>query len=324
MGCSGVDGVDKRCACRHIVWMNQTMKLDVDALRVFVRVAELKSFTQAARQLGMPKARASAHVQKLETTLGAHLLQRSTRFVQATPEGEQLLKRARAFLVDADEIGALFQAERALRGRVCIELSVGIARDFVIPRVPELLARHPQLELDIRASDRYRAVQREGFDIVMRLGGREEPGLVGRRFGSLTMMNLASVGYLRERGIPKSLEDLRNHLVVHFAADPAPVFEYFDGKDYAELPMRSVLTVDNVDAYLAACVAGLGIVQVPRHGQDRAIDTLVEVLPELVARPMPIALMHTHGRSVPRRVRAVMSWLTELLTPLVSDLQGAR
>ena len=88
--------------------------------------------------------------------------------------------------------------------------------------------------------------------------------------------------------------------------------------------MRSVLTGDNVDAYLAACVAGLGIVQVPRHGQDRAIDTLVELLPEPVARPMPIALTHTLGRSVPRRVRAVMSWLTDLLTPLVGELQGVR
>lgn len=298
------------------------MKLDLDALRVFVRVAELKSFTQAADQLGMPKARASAHVQKLEAALGTQLLQRTTRLVRPTAEGEHLLRRARSFLAEADEIGSLFQAERALRGRVCVEMPVGIARDFVIPRIPDLVARHPQLELDLRASDRYRTAQREGFDIVLRLGGTDEPGLVGRRFGLLPMTNLASASYLRQYGVPRSLDDLRqNHLVVRYAADPAPVFEYFDGQEYAELPMRSVLTVDNVDAYLAACIAGLGIVQVPKVGPRREVEPLVEVLPELTARPLPIALLHTHGRSVPRRVRAVMGWLAEQLTPILGELR---
>jgi DNA-binding transcriptional LysR family regulator len=296
------------------------MKLDIESLRVFVRVAELASFTRAAGQLGMPKARASAHVQKLELSLGTQLLQRSTRVVRPTAEGEQLLKRARGFLVEADEIGGLFHGERALRGRVRLELPVGVARDFVIPRVPELVARHPQLELDIRASDSHRTALREGFDIVLRLGTAEEPGLVGRRFGALKMMNLASAAYLRERGMPRTLEDLAHHLVVRFAADPAPVFEHHDGERYAEIPMRSVITVDNVETYLAACVAGLGIVQVPRHGQGRAVDHLVEILPEHTARPMRIALLHTHGRSVPRRVRAVMTWLVEILTPVLGEL----
>jgi DNA-binding transcriptional LysR family regulator len=300
------------------------MKLDLDLLRVFVRVAELKSFTHAAGQLRMPKARASAQVQKLEAALGTQLLRRTTRLVEPTTEGEMLLKRARGFLAEADEIGTLFQAERALRGRVCVELPVGIAREFVIPKLPELMARHPQLELDIRASDRYRAAIQQGYDIVLRLGGAEEPGLVGRRFGALQMMNLASPGYLRQYGVPRSLSDLPNHLVVRYAADPTPVFEYFDGEDYVDVPMRSVLTVDNVDAYLAACVAGLGIVQLPRHGQGRAIDPLVEVLPDFTARPLLITLLHTHGRSVPRRVRAVMNWLIEQLTPILGSLQKAR
>lgn len=190
----------------------------------------------------------------------------------------------------------------------------------MIPKIPELVARHPQLELDLRASDRYRTAMREGFDIVLRLGGSPE---VGRRFGALPMTNLASASYLRERGIPRTLADLKDHLVVRFAADPAPVFEHFDGKEYVELPMRSVLTVDNVDAYLAACVAGLGIVQVPKAGGRHAHDALVEVLPEHTARPLRVTLLHTHGRSVPRRVRAVMTWLAEQLEPALGSLRAA-
>ncbi|UJR86981.1 Hypothetical protein I5071_90820 [Sandaracinus amylolyticus] len=300
------------------------MSVDIESVRVFVRVAELRSFTQAARQLGMPKARASAHVQKLEAALGTQLLQRSTRIVRPTPEGEQLLKRARGFLVEADEIAALFQAERGLRGRVRVELPNLIARELVIPRIPELLERHPQLELEIRATGRAATALREGLDIVLRVGNADEPGLVGRRIGEAQMMNLASPSYLRRHGTPRCVDDLRDHLVVHYASDAAPVFEYFDGETYKELPMRSVLTVDSTEAYVAACVAGLGIVQVPRPGQDRTADLLVEIMPELTARPLPIALLHTHGRSVPRRVRAVMTWLTELLTPLVGKLLKSR
>lgn len=295
------------------------MGVDLDSLRVFIRVAELRSFTQAAQQLGMPKARASAHVQKLEAELGAKLLQRSTRFVGPTAEGEQLLRRAPAFLLEAEEIGALFQAGRVLKGRVRVELPTYAAREFVIPRLPELFARHPQLQLDISASDRLAAAQREGLDIVLRMGQVNEPGLVGRRIGEVTMMNCASPAYLRRYGIPRTLEDLRDHLVVHYASDVTPSFEYFDGERYQELPMQSSLTVDNVDAYSAACIAGLGIVQVPRHGLDRHAGQLVEILPHLTARPLRISLLHTHGRSAPRRVRAVMTWLTEVLAPLFGE-----
>ena len=300
------------------------MSLDIDSIRVFVRVAELRSFTHAARQLGMPKARASAHVQKLEAELGAQLLQRSTRLVRVTPEGEQLQRRARGFLAEAEEIGALFQAGRKLRGRVRVALPIVLAREFVIPRIPALLAQHPHLELDISASDRVAPALRDGFDLVLRVGPTTEPALVGRRIGELPMMNLASPSYLRQYGTPRSLADLRDHLVVHYAADPTAVFEYLEGEAYRELAMRSVLTVDNVDAYVAACVAGLGIVQVPRHGRGRAEDVLVEILPEFTARPLAVALLHTHGRSVPRRVRAVMTWLTDLVTPTIGQLRKAR
>jgi DNA-binding transcriptional LysR family regulator len=296
------------------------MNFDVEALRVFVRVAELRSFTEAAQQLGMPKARASAHVQKLEAALGAQLLQRSTRVVHLTPEGEQLLKRAHAFLAEAEDIGALFQTGPVVRGRVRVELPVIVARDFVIPKLPELLARHPHLQLEVCASDRLVAAQREGFDLVLRIGPVQEPGLVGRRIGEASMMNCASASYLRQYGIPRTLDDLRQHFIVHYAADAAPGFEYFDGEAYRDLPMRSMVTVDNFDVYEAACVAGLGIVQTPRDGRQGHVRNLVEILPEFSARPVPITLLHTHGRSVPRRVRAVMTWLMELLAPMVSAI----
>lgn len=296
------------------------MSLDLESLKVFVRVAEQRSFTGAAQQLGMPKARSSAHVQRLEAELGTQLFQRSTRVVHLTPEGEQLLKLAPGLLSHAEEVGTLFQSGRVLRGRVRMELPVMVATDFVIPRLPGLLALHPELQVDICASDRVTAAKREGFDLVLRIGLVRDEGLVGRRIGETTMMNCASPTYLRQYGLPRTLEDLRSHVVVHYAADATPNFEYRDGATYRELPMRSVVTVDNFEAYEAACVAGLGIAQIPRHGAERHADKLVELLPEYVARPAPISVLHTHGRWVPRRVRAVMNWLVEVLTPAIGQV----
>ncbi|MGV3621272.1 MAG: LysR family transcriptional regulator [Archangium sp.] len=300
------------------------MGIDLESLNVFVRVAEQRSFTVAAQQLGMPKARSSAHVQRLEAELGTQLFQRSTRVVHLTPEGEQLLKLAPGLLAHAEEVGTLFQASRAIRGRVRMELPVMVATDFVIPRLPQLLALHPELQVDICASDRITAAKKEGFDLVMRIGMVRDEGLVGRRIGVSTMMNCASPTYLRQYGLPKSLSDLSHHVVVHYAADQLPNFEYRDGETYREVPMRSVVTVDNFEAYEAACVAGLGIAQIPRHGIERHADRLVEVLPEFVARPAPISVLHTHGRSVPKRVRVVMNWLIDLLSPLSQEQSGGR
>ncbi|PZR15415.1 MAG: LysR family transcriptional regulator [Archangium gephyra] len=298
------------------------MSLDLESLQVFVRVAEQRSFTAAAQQLGMPKARSSAHVQRLEAQLGTQLFQRSTRVVHLTPEGEHLLKLAPGLLSHAEEVGTLFQTSRAIRGRVRMELPVMVATDFVIPRLPQLMALHPELQVEICASDRIASAKREGFDLVLRIGVVNDETLVGRRIGESTMMNCASPTYLRQYGMPKTLEDLRSHVVVHYAADQVANFEYRDGAQYREVPMRSVITVDNFEAYEAACVAGLGIAQIPRHGIERHADKLVEVLPEFVARPAPISVLHTHGRSVPKRVRVVMTWLVDALTPLVQQISS--
>jgi len=260
-------------------------------MRIFVRVAELGSFTRAAAQLGMPKSRASLRVRLLEKDLDSHLFQRTTRAVRLTPDGEQLLVRARRLVEDADEIAAMFQAPSTLRGRVRVELPVNLARDVVIPRLPELLAVHPQIELLVGSSDRRVDVVREGFDCVLRVGPLTESGLVARRLGVLLMSNYASPAYLRKYGVPAKLEELDRHFVVHYAPSlgaDEPTFEYRDGTRWRERPMRCLVTVNNADSYEAACVAGLCIIQAPRWGRHNALDRglLMEVLPELSCEPM--------------------------------------
>jgi DNA-binding transcriptional LysR family regulator len=289
--------------------------MDLDALRVFVKVAELASFTRAAEQLGMPKARASARVLALEAELGVRLLQRTTRTVRATADGEQLLPRARRLVAEAEDVASMF-AGGQLRGRVRVDLPHQLARDAVIPRLPELLAAHPQLELFISTTDRRVEVVREGFDCVLSVGRLSASGLVAQRLGQLSMVNCASPAYLRRYGTPRSLADLDHHLLVNYGAGP-PAFEHRDGDRHVERPMRAAVTVNGTDAYRAACLAGMGIIQAPRIGVRESIEdgALVEVLPDLSSAPMPVSLVHPHGRSVPRRVRAVMQWIARAVTP---------
>ena len=301
------------------------MSVDLESLSIFVKVAELGSFTRAGEHLGMPKARVSLRLKALETELGSPLLQRTTRVVRLTPDGEELLPRARRLVQDADEIGAMFQTGRTLRGRVRIDLPVVFARDLFLPRLPELLARHPELEVLLSTTDRLVDPLREGFDCVLRIGALRDSGLVSRRLGAMRMMNCASPDYVRKHGMPRGLDDLDRHVVVHystsFGAD-TPSFEYTGDDGYHERPMRSVVTVNSADAYFAAGVSGLGIVQAPRARLLPALSTgiLVEVLPAFTHAPMPVSLLHTHGRSVPRRVRAMLTWMSEVLTPHLDGL----
>jgi DNA-binding transcriptional LysR family regulator len=294
--------------------------MDLETLRIFVKVAELASFTRAAAHLGMPKARASARVQALEAELGVRLLQRTTRTVRPTADGEQLLPRAKQLVTDAEEVGAMFQASRALRGVVRVDLPVRFACDLVIPKLPELLAAHPQLEVQVSTTDRRVEVVREGFDCVLSIGNLPASGLIAKRLGSLTVANCASPAYLRRYGTPRTLADLDHHLLVHYATTfgtTPPAFEYADGAGYALYPMRSAVTVNSSDAYQAACLAGLGIIQAPRVGVRRLVEagTLVEILTDLPSEPMPVSLVHGHGRTVPRRVRVVMQWLAGVIEP---------
>jgi DNA-binding transcriptional LysR family regulator len=311
--------IEKPVRRRHIVSMNQTMSLDLEGLRIFAKVAELGSFTRAGDQLGMPKARVSLRVQKLERELGSRLLQRTTRRVQTTEEGQLLLLRARPLLVEAEQVSTMFQAARSLRGSVRMDLPVTFAREVIIPRLPELISRHPDLELVVSATDRRVDARREGFDVVLRVGAVGDTSLVGSRQGVLRMMNYASPSYLRAHGMPLQLADLDRHHLVHYSSmlgAERPAFEYPHGSGYREKPMRSWVTVNNTDANAAACAAGLGIIQVPRVGAGSPSRAgLVEVLPELTCAPMPVTLLHTHSRNPPRRVRAVLSWLSEMIKP---------
>jgi DNA-binding transcriptional LysR family regulator len=294
--------------------------MDLAVVRSFIKVAELASFTHAAEHLGIPKSRVSLQIKALEIELGVRLLQRTTRSVRPTADGEQFLARATRLIAEADDMGAMFHASRTLRGVVRIDMPVTFARDYIIPKLPELYAQYPNIELQLSSTDRLVELVRDGFDCVLRSGALHDSGLVARRLGVLPMTNCASPEYIRSYGTPRAPADLDRHLIVHYAntlgAEP-PVFEFHLAGKTVTRAMRSLITVNNVDAYHAACRAGLGIIQSPRLGVVKRLadKSLVELLPDHVCAPMPVSLLYAEGRPLAKRVRAVMAWLVQMVQP---------
>lgn len=294
----------------------------VKAMQIFTRVAEMSSFTGAAETLTLPKASVSTAVRQLEQQLGTRLFHRTTRHVELTQDGAVYFDHCVDLLAELDELNTLFiNDERALTGRLRVDMPSRLARHQVAPRLPEFLQAHPQLAVELSSTDRRVDLVQEGFDCVLRIGTLRDSSLVARRLGTMRLVNCASPAYLKRHGVPTTINDLRDgHLLVHYAStlgDKPEAWEYFDGRIYRALELPGIITVNNSDAYEACCLAGLGMIQVPAIGVQHLLDDgqLVEVLPDHPAQSMPVSLLFSHRRNRYRRVQVFADWLDDILRP---------
>jgi DNA-binding transcriptional LysR family regulator len=297
----------------------------LESMQVFMRVAEQASFTRAAESLGLLKATVSQAVQQLENSLGTRLLHRTTRKVQMTLDGHAYYERCKELLADVEAVQTMFQRSgESVRGRLRVDLPIGLARRYVIPRLPDFLRAHPQIEFELSTTDRLVDVVQEGFDCVLRVGAPRDPQLIARPVGELAFINVASADYLRRRGTPRTVEDLATHDLVHYVSvfgNRSEGFEYPADGGFKLLAMSGPVVVNSSDAYHAACLAGLGIIQVPLIGvqEEIARGEVVEILPQLKPAPMPVSLLYAHRRNLPKRVRVFMDWIVEILQPVVGQ-----
>lgn len=296
---------------------------NLEALAIFVRIAEMGSFTQAAESLGIQKGRASNVVRQMEAQMGARLLHRSTRMVQLTEDGRSFYTRARALLADAEDLSSMFaRSEAPLRGRLRADLPTEFARTAVVPALPIFMEKYPEVELEISSTDRRVDLIQEGMDCVLRVGGIVDETLVARRIGALRMINAASPAYLERHGTPRKLEDLlaQGHRMVHYTPTlgSRPFgWEYPDGDSYATLALPGSLSVNNVQTYHGAGLAGLGLIQAGRPSLTACLISgeLVEVLPDLRPEPLPVSIVVAHRQNLSRRVRIFVEWLEQVLEP---------
>ncbi|RUL74932.1 LysR family transcriptional regulator [Dyella choica] len=292
----------------------------LDAMRLFTRIVELGSFTAAADHLNLPRATVTHTIKRLEARLGAQLLQRTTRRVRATREGEAYYSHCVRLLADVDAVETDFrQASEQPRGRLRIDLPTQMARLWLTPTLPAFFARYPLIELDISTNDGMVDLLREGVDCVLRVGQLPDSSLVGRHVGRLEQASLASAAYLRRHGMPRTLADLtKGHYAVNWASPTThrvEPLEFMLGRKRREVMLPGRVTVSGVEAYMGCCEAGLGIAQFPRY---RAADALAsgqlkEVLPSSPPPSLPVSVLYPPHRQMPARLRVFVDWLIEVI-----------
>ena len=290
--------------------------------RIFIQVADMGSFIRASHALELPRASVSAAIQSLEADLGTRLLHRTTRRVQLTADGEQLLERVRLLLAEAENVEALFSTRRQeVAGRLNIDAPSRIARRLIAPALPGLLRRHPRLQLGLGSSDRLVDLVREGIDCAVRVGEPHDSSLVRHALGHLALINCASPDYLRRHGTPANLEELaQGHRMIGYASPTTgreQPWEYLQQGSERSVRVSSQVVVNNAENYIACCQAGLGLIQIPRFDVRHLLEAgaLIEVLPGFRPASMPIALLYPHRRQRSHRLDAFISWFEALIRP---------
>jgi len=289
----------------------------LDSMRLLVRVVERKSFSAAASDLGIPRSSATTAIKQMEERLGARLLQRSTRHVAPTPEGEIYYRRCTAILAEIEDAEAALTA-REVRGLLRIDVHGPMARAYILPELPAFLERHPALTLFIGEGDRYVDPVREGFDCVIRGGEIADSEMIVRRLGLAREATLASPSYLARYGTPRNLDDLSHHHMIGFASSRTGQvlpLDFTVGNTLRTMTLPSRITVTNSESYGALARLGFGLIQAPRHRyeDDLAQGTLVEVLPAHPPSPLPISVLYPKSRQLSPRVRTFIDWLVEIV-----------
>lgn len=295
------------------------MALDrLEAMRAFCRIVELGSFSKASDDLGVAKTTISGQIQGLEKRLGVALLHRSTRRVSATTDGLAYYEQAKKLLEDVDELELSIKGTKEhLQGKIKVETTAPLGSHLLIPNLPHFLAKHPDIELEIRCSERAVDLVQENVDVALRGGPVTDPDLVCKPIGQMRFCLCASPQYLTQNPPLATPADLANHRYIYFrfpASDRLyqPTLKN-DGESYTiDVPVK--MSFNNADVYCNAALAGLGIIAMPKASVEPYMvrGELAEVLSDWQAGSMPISIVYPYSRQRSARVKAFVEWVETL------------
>lgn len=297
-------------------------------MQVFVRIAERRSFSQAAEDLQIPRATVTNLIKRMEKRLGARLLERTTRQVRLTHDGEAYYQRCVRLLADLEEADGAF-LNTAPKGLLRVNAQGTLAKYFVMPGLPGFLERYPDIVLHLGEDDRLVDMVREGVDCVLRAGALQDSSLVGRQIALMPQVTVASPAYLARFGTPASVEDLAGHRAVDYlssATGRSLALDFMvDGRNVLVRP-GSVISVTGAELYTGAALAGLGLAQVPRYRVERelAAGHLRIVLPKAPPAPMPVSVLYPQNRQVSARVRVFTQWLADVFATAFDQTMPVR
>jgi len=285
----------------------------LDAMRVFARIVERKSFTRAAQDLGLPRSSVTDAVKALEARLGVPLLQRTTRHVSPTLDGEAFYQRCLRLIADLEDAEGAFSGAKP-RGPLHVADHGTLASHFVVPHLPDFLSEYPGIDLFMSEGDRYVDLVREGMDCVIRVGHLADSDLVARRLATLEEVTCASPSYIARHGTPRHPDALDGHRMVGFHSSATgavlPLKFTSDGAVRTVI-LPSSVTVSGAETYAAAARSGLGLIQAPRYRLEEAFrrGSLVPVLTRTPPSPTPVSLLYPRAKNLSPRLRAFADWL---------------
>lgn len=291
----------------------------IDLFRIFCRVVECSSFTRAADTLGIPRSSVSAAVQELETRVSARLLNRTTRRVSPTQDGLTFYERCQRVLSDVEETEGLFRNTSAqTSGQLRVDVPGRIGRLIIAPALSGFLDQYPNIDISLGVTDRAVNLVEDSLDCVLRVGPLSDSGLIARPIGKLALINVASPAYLARHGTPRTPADLADHWAVNYASPSSgrvEDWEWLEDGTLRTLAMTGRVTVNSAEAYIASCLAGLGLIQIPAYDVRQHIEAgeLVEVMPDHRAEAMPMTLLYPHRQLLSQRLQVFAGWLEELL-----------
>jgi DNA-binding transcriptional LysR family regulator len=284
--------------------------LEMGAVELFVRVAELRSFRAAGEALGVPRSTVSRRVAELESALGTRLFHRTTRHVELTSAGKTYLRAC------GPALGTIMEAGRALAtrsmdavGRLRVTAPVTFGEQSLGEVVAEFLARHPQIQLELVLTDRHVDLAEEKFDLGFRAGTLKDTSVVAHELGRAQLRCFASREYLRDRGTPLTPRDLRRHECILFTPHvPRGRWTFRSRGRAVEVPVRGRLIVNSIPLVIEAAARGLGIGRVARAAvtEGLAADQLVEVLDAYAPPARPLYAVHASGGRVSPAARAFL------------------
>jgi DNA-binding transcriptional LysR family regulator len=287
----------------------------LDAMRLFARIVERRSFTLAANDTGVPRSTVTQVVQQLEERLKVRLLQRTTRVVKPTLDGEAYYRRCISILDDVEDAEGAFSGA-VPKGMLRVEVQGTLARHFLVPSLPEFFARFPDIDLVMSESDRWIDLVQEGMDCALRYGKLPDSDLVAREVAMLERITCATPEYFKRFGTPKDLKSLAGHRVVgirSITTGSVKPLEFTGEAKMESVSLPATLAVTSPESYIAGTRLGLGIAQMPRFHieNDLKNGSLVAILKHLPPPSVPVSLVYPRNRQLSPRVRAFLDWATQ-------------
>jgi DNA-binding transcriptional LysR family regulator len=288
----------------------------IDAMQAFVAVADLQGFAPAARKLGLSPSGVTRLIAALEERLGARLLQRTTRSVTLTDVGARYLERARRILSDVEEAEAAAEGERTRpSGRLVVSAPIGFGRLHVSPVMTAYLKRYPEVSGELRLADRMINLVEDGVDLAVRIGHLADSTLVARHVGEMRRIVVASNGYLRERGEPKTPEAIASHQTIQFGAMTAqPDWRFVEDGSEVRVACTPRFTTNSADAAIQYAEQDGGLTRVLAYQAAEAIRNgrLRIILAKFEAPALPIHIVYPTSRLLSAKVRTFIDLATEV------------